>query len=1224
MSQEQRRRFLLGLGTCVAIVVAILLLFRNYFGVTLLYGDSNLQWEGPLLGAAVTQLGHAWAPAFGGGRPSIIFNESTAPLTVLQALLSVFGMPLSTMLVYPFLLCVAYAGAWIAARKISGNAFGAHVVAAFFIGNPWIWDRILLGHIAILSATAVTAWVVATIAYRAELGRAFAPLMFAACGLLLACDPRIAYMGFVGLFVLAIFWFVRFARGRVAADAWRAGTLVLAPFVALLLNAWWSLPFLTMPGINPVREHFPPLEDVLSYSRYSDPAHNLVFSGSFLQFSWERAHDGGWLAFGLWYIAVVAVVLLALTSRPRSAPLGWILRAGVVASLLISLGTTLFPSEAALWVYRNVPFALLFRDPNKLGFVAIVCCAVLLCVRLRGAASWQRVAIAGVVAIAVLPATTGVLRTADGTGLQAFSTQPDYANVLTFLRAQPSFPAFRLGIVPPWTAEVSLAGDHPVAEPFVFQYDVPTMDAKLINVASDTNMQAWRVYSEIYQGRDPHAGADLARLGVKYLLWDDRASLSAGAANTPFANVSNVQVGRAVEALRFPQVFRSGPLHVYENPEAGPLLRTLSGPVVAGAVPEALRAALPASLIGDTIETLDAGPLPFPTVGIGAGRADACRSQAPRAAIVSAYDRASGRADWTANWVDSDYLQQGTGDPYLARQLEAYPLPYAFTESNAIATFPLDVPRDGRIATSGAVLATPASVAYAIDGGPWKPLAFGATLRWVELDRVAPGPHVVTIRGSRVGTVLRGVTAAPVPRCFGPFLDLDEAPARVPRAGGWALPTPISMLTVKRANGRFAFEATNVTAVTRGPIAGPGADAITIDGHGVADGKRFPVLTGFHAVEFYAVGASLTTVPWAHFVHGAPTGEAPSATFDFSKIYAEDGAAATLTGVPIGSTVVLKVPFAGDPTGAEVRIFQNNLVIERYALQRVARYLAFTAYSDTIIIAVHRQNVSTALRLLPFRAYSGVAVAESTLDLPGRAVAIAPGRTFALARRPVASPVDLTFAPDDRAAVPVDSIESYVTAHGAGALFSYRGLRASRAVSCTIVVTFETERGPVRRALADIAIGTNGSNGSIDLGFLPRTSALLPRFECDDTSQVLSASKMRLAFYRDPARATVVSAPERPVEALRPVAVASRAASPEAYEIQGHPAAVVSLSSFDPAWQFESNRHLVANGVSNAWIDAGGSHVTYAVQAVYERYLWLSALCWLALAGAAFVTLRRR
>src|SRR5437588_12334045 len=90
----------------VLAVAVILFVFRNYYGGNgLLFGDANFMWSPSLLHAELTQLLHVWRPAASGGMSAAIANESQSYI-VLQALFSPLGIPLSTVLVFPFLVCI--------------------------------------------------------------------------------------------------------------------------------------------------------------------------------------------------------------------------------------------------------------------------------------------------------------------------------------------------------------------------------------------------------------------------------------------------------------------------------------------------------------------------------------------------------------------------------------------------------------------------------------------------------------------------------------------------------------------------------------------------------------------------------------------------------------------------------------------------------------------------------------------------------------------------------------------------------------------------------------------------------------------------------------------------------------------------------------------------------------------------------------------------------------
>ena len=1207
------------------ILAAILLLFRNYYTENgVLFGDSNLQWDGSLLSAAIAQLAHSWTLALGGGRPAIIINATTALPTLLQTGLWPFGIPLSTVLVYPVVLFAAYAGCWLAARKIAGSEPAAHVVAAFYAGNPWIWDRVLLGHIGILAAAATAAWLAAIIVRREELGAAFVPLLFAACGLLLFCDARISYIVFIGLFIFGAFWLVRGISTRAARVAAAGVAALLAPVAGFLLNAWWTLPYLQLPGINPVRRSYPPLEDVVSNSRFSDVFHNLVFSGSFLHFSWDRAAALGWPTFVPWYAAMVLIIAAAFFGRFPSRFWTAFLRVGIAAALLFSLGTAIVAPNIAMWIYSAVPMASFFRDPNKIAFAALLCIVLLLAAKLRDASRGMAWLVAIAVAIAISPVFTGNLQGAEASGLQPFSERPNFVSVLHFIKDRERTSDYRVGLLPPWTAEVSLlTGEHPVAEPFVFQYEIPTMDAKLITVASDMNMSAWRVFEDFYYGHDVHPAVSFARLGIKYLLWDDAASLSAGAANTPFYNASPVVLKYALERAGFRELFRSGMLHVYANPAFGSLVRAVRTPAVIGPLAERIPAMLPAGAIGDSVEpvTAHAAGWPFPALPTGADAASACSANRPRDTLLMAPDFVESHADWKSYWVNSDYLQQGTGDLILGRMLANFPLPYAFTESRNTIRFPVDVPRGGRISIDGGTLSQNAAVEYALDRGPWRSLHLSALLAsWVALPGVPAGRHTLAIRGSRTGVVLRAVSAQPPTQCSGAYVALRALPAPASGHENWVIPAPLTTLTLHEANGRFFYD-----AQSRGLLSGPGADAILLDHAATPLGLPFSVMRGYHLVEFFAQGDALASSRWLQQFNATPSGRSAAARFVFGAGYSEEGASATVSAVP-GSVALLRIPFSGDPKNAELRIFQNGLLLEREPLSLASHYVAFPVYSDKLNVIVQRENGhGRPLVLETPQVFSGVLLASSVLDLPDRAVRVARGAHVSPLRS-IRSTQPLQFAADNRALVPGGAYP-YGAVTGAQGVVRVRGLRATLATRCTLMVSFNTAGGPVVRPAGDLDASQSPVDAAISFPVEPRSFEVLPRFECNRDEALLSIGSAQVSFFNAEAGGFLLSMPAGFAAAGNSAPIDHHFLSPEELTIGGHPPDVVSVSSFDRAWTFGRNEHLIINGSENGWIDRGGQSITYDVQRVYRIDFLIALTLWfftLAALVAAFARNRYR
>lgn len=130
-------------------------------------------------------------------------------------------------------------GGWGAARLAPvATAAGGAAAASLFVWNAHVYERLLIGHWALLVSYAALPWVVsAALRYRAGTGRVHglvAALAVAACG----SPPGAAIAAGTALAV-------------VAGRPWRRAAVVLA--AALAVNAPWLLPSVLHPGGVPVR-----------------------------------------------------------------------------------------------------------------------------------------------------------------------------------------------------------------------------------------------------------------------------------------------------------------------------------------------------------------------------------------------------------------------------------------------------------------------------------------------------------------------------------------------------------------------------------------------------------------------------------------------------------------------------------------------------------------------------------------------------------------------------------------------------------------------------------------------------------------------------------------------------------------------------------------------------------------------------------------------------------
>ena len=247
------------------------------------------------------------------------------------------------------------AGGWGAARLAPvATAAGGAAAAALFAWNAYVYERLLIGHWALLVSYAALPWVVGgALAWRAGRARVHglvAALAAAACG-----SPP-------GALIAAAT-----ALAVVAGRPWRRAAVVLG--AALALNAPWLLPSVLRPGSVPVR----PVGAAAFAARPDGPLGTL---GSLLGLGgiWNALVVPPGLGSWAWWPAFAVVLAIAvlgwraiLERWPRSAALG--LLAAAAAGLAIAAAYAL-PGLRGLvdLTVQHVPGGGMIRDAQK--FVA--------------------------------------------------------------------------------------------------------------------------------------------------------------------------------------------------------------------------------------------------------------------------------------------------------------------------------------------------------------------------------------------------------------------------------------------------------------------------------------------------------------------------------------------------------------------------------------------------------------------------------------------------------------------------------------------------------------------------------------------------------------------------------------------------------------------------------------------------------------------------------------
>lgn len=298
----------------------------------------------------------------------------------------------------------------LAAAPLGGETrLGRVFAVAMAMVNPWVYDRLFVGHVPLLAAYAAALY-----GFRAMLDLADRPTRGRVLRLAMAStvvgvfDPRLLYV-FALICAAVGAW-----RIALPGDVPRRQLLVSGAAVGMIvaaLSAYWLIPFL--PGgstLGRITEG-----DILAFATRRDPALGAVFNVAALYGFWRRV----WLAkdaLPFWWLLTDAIIALAVAGTFRlwrDPALRWMagaLTTTWLLALFIAVGVS-SQYTAPLWrlAFELIPGFAGLREPQKAAaFIAIVYVfagargAAWLLEAVRGSSIARREQVAATLAVIVL------------------------------------------------------------------------------------------------------------------------------------------------------------------------------------------------------------------------------------------------------------------------------------------------------------------------------------------------------------------------------------------------------------------------------------------------------------------------------------------------------------------------------------------------------------------------------------------------------------------------------------------------------------------------------------------------------------------------------------------------------------------------------------------------------------------------------------------------------
>jgi len=247
-------------------------------------------------------------------------------------------------IVIVFLVGLACARAgWMIAQRLSGDGIVCSATALFFTFNPWVYSKIVAGHIVMVLACAATAMLLVTL-FRSV------PHQRTAALLLILTLAQLQF--FVVAFVIAIVWSVRQRRFFVPLSA-AIVALPIAVGIAGSQTTLLSTPYnLTWQADQSV-----------------DPIQAFILQGYFAKYALQLPV---FVNIALWAGVLLCAIGAALTIRRR---VGQLACGAVVIVWLFATGTKGYAAPIYAALVRNVPQSGVFRELYDLLGYLLICYA---------------------------------------------------------------------------------------------------------------------------------------------------------------------------------------------------------------------------------------------------------------------------------------------------------------------------------------------------------------------------------------------------------------------------------------------------------------------------------------------------------------------------------------------------------------------------------------------------------------------------------------------------------------------------------------------------------------------------------------------------------------------------------------------------------------------------------------------------------------------------------
>jgi len=565
--------------------------------------DSAFPWNHTLLDVAISQFFSSWDPYTLLGEHHVLRAEFPAITLIYFLHLFVNSVPVAVKLLYIITLAVSAISMYALIYSLQRDSLSAFISSLFYILNPWVFDRFLSGHFNVLTAYSLVPIALLTIikVNKKKITLANSLLTSLLCGFILRANWHI---GIFLIFILIAFRTYRILLNK--PDFKRilneGITIFFILGLIILINLDW-LPYTLWHGPEFIGGYYPPIEEFYALSKNSDILNVLMFNSYWAQSVEKLFVDifGSGLLYSFWQLSpfiLLTLSLLPLVKRKmhnqQIGKIYYFFALTFLCGVILSNGAKAPFGELNVWLFQNVPFFSIFRDPNKFVYLMILSVSVMLGVSvsvLKGAIrigkfrlSFRK--IVTFLAISSIFLNSGVVlinlkpSTADRIAIQTVVFPKEYEELYNFLKSDPDYPNYRIAILPPYvTMENFSWSELYVHNPLRTVPIVPFIIVDDVRNPSFVNDYAWHVFRLVYTNKTTKIGSLFAPLSVKYFIVQEDAEPPPLSNTQVFLSKDETKILNAQEDLTL--VYSEGTIKIYRNLAYFPKITATVKPLIA-------------------------------------------------------------------------------------------------------------------------------------------------------------------------------------------------------------------------------------------------------------------------------------------------------------------------------------------------------------------------------------------------------------------------------------------------------------------------------------------------------------------------------------------------------------------------------------------------------------------------------------------------------------------